>query len=206
MIHKKWFTLLEMSLVIVVLSIIIFMMKPFFESNKKDYLYIESCANKVYGDMNNFMYAAATSKGLGTGINKIFPDQYIIKVINTNLISLEYQKSDGTTWSQIQDYLTWLKDYYCYSNTYTSKFSWDFFTLTINKWSSATNGNTQSYTITWTQNNPAFTWAISLYLCYANTVCREVAKFEIDTRIQTIKKKKCLTLNEFYWACQSRDQ
>ena len=86
-----------MSLVIVVLSIIIFMMKPFFESNKKDYLYIESCANKVYGDMNNFMYAAATSKGLGTGINKIFPDQYIIKVINTNLISLEYQKSDGTT-------------------------------------------------------------------------------------------------------------
>ena len=179
-------------------------MKPFFESNKKDYLYIESCANKLYGDMNNFMYAAATSKWLGTWTSKIFPDQYIIRVVNSWQISLDYRKPDGTTGTQLTDYITWLKDYYCRSNTYNSKLSWDFFTLTIDKSTAAVNGSTQAYALSSWSN--LFTGAISLYLCYWPIACREVANFEIDTRIQTIKRRKCLTINEAYGPCQSRDQ
>ena len=200
--NKKWFTLLEMTLVVVILSIIIFVMRPFFESNKKDYLYIESCANKLYGDMNNFMYAAATSKWLWTWANKIFPNKYIISVVNSGQIELDYTQTDGTTGVQLTDYITWLKDYYCRSNT--SKLSWDFFTLTIDKSASAINGSTQAYALSGGSN--LFTWAVSLYLCYSPIVCREVANFEIDTRIQTIKRRKCLTINETYWPCQSRDQ
>ena len=55
---------MEIIVVMAVMGVFIFMMKPFFQSNKKDYLYIESCVNKIYGDMNNFMYASATSKGI----------------------------------------------------------------------------------------------------------------------------------------------
>jgi len=187
-----------------VIWVFIFIMKPFFENNNKDYLYIESCINKVYGDMNNFMYASSTSKGLMSGTISIFPEQYIIKFKNSNQFWLEYKKSDGTTGSYLVDSLTWLKEYYCRSNTYTSKFSWELFSLTIDKSSSATNGNSQWYVLSGT--SAPFTGGVSMYLCYGTTGCREVAKFEVDTRIQMIKKRKCLTINNAVGQCNNRDQ
>ena len=134
----------------------------------------------------------------------MFPDQYIIKVKNSNQIGLEYKKSTGETGSYLIDSLTGLKEYYCRSNTYTSKFSWDFFSLTIDKSNSATNGNTQWYVLSW--SSTPFTGGVSMYLCYGTTKCREVAKFEVDTRIQMIKKRKCLTFNEATGPCTNRDQ
>lgn len=203
MTKKKWFTLIEMVIVVTVISILIFIMKPFFQNNKKDYLYIESCINKVYGDMNNFMYASATSKWLYSWTTRLFPSQYIIKVKNSNTIALEYKQTTWQTGTYLTDMLTWMRQYYCWSNTYTSKFSGDFFTLTIDKSKSSTNGNTQWYSLTWTK--AAFTGSIWMYLCYG-TKCNEVAQIEIDTRIQMLKKRKCLYVNEALWVCQTRDQ
>ena len=192
-------------LTMTIMSILIFVMKPFFQSTKKDYIYIESCVNKIYWDMNNFMYASATSKWIVSGsTDRIFPDKYIIQVKNTWEIVLEYAKSDGTTGNYRKNSLKELAYYYCVTKEYTSKFSWDLFTLTINKASTSTNGAIQWYELLWSQSK--FTGSTSLYLCYTGDLCREVANFEIDTRIQAIKKKKCLILNENYWPCLQRDQ
>ncbi len=187
-----------------IMSMFVFIMKPFFQSNQKDYLYIESCVNKIYGDMNNFMYASATSKWLSLSGNKIFPDQYIINIQDSNQVSLEYKEKNGNTGSYIINSLTGLKEYYCRSNSYTSKFSGDLFKLTIDKSASATNGTTQWYLLT--GNQTPFIWAVSMYICYNITNCKEVGKIEIDTRIQMLKKKKCLKRNDTLWTCTNRDQ
>ena len=116
MINKKWYTLMEIILVISVISVFVFIMKPFFQSNQKDFFYIESCSNKIYGDMNNFMYDWATSKGIYKGNTKIFPNQYIINIKDSNTIALEYQESNGQTGTYLTNYLTCLKDFYCRNN------------------------------------------------------------------------------------------
>lgn len=202
---KRWFTLAEIMLTISIMSVLIFVMRPFFQSKKKDYIYIESCINKIYGDMNNFMYNSATSKWIASWSNdRIFPDKYTIQVKNSWEIILWYTKDDGNTGTYRRDYLKGLAYYYCVSKEYTSKFSWDFFTLSINKISWGSDANSQWYELTGSSSQ--FTGATSLYLCYTGDLCREVANFEVDTRIQTIKKKKCLILNENYWPCIERDQ
>lgn len=204
---KKWFTLVEIVLTISIMSILIFAMKPFFQSDKKDYIYIESCINKVYGDMNNFMYTAATSKWIASGnvaTDRIFPEKYTIQIKNSWEIELGYTQNNWVTGNYRTNYLKDLAYYYCVTRQYTSKLSWDFFTLTINKASSNNNWDSQGYELSGSKSQ--FTGSTSLYLCYTGDLCREVANFEIDTRIQAIKKRKCLIFNEGYWPCLQRDQ
>ncbi|HCB51970.1 TPA: hypothetical protein DEP21_05425 [Patescibacteria group bacterium] len=60
--NKKGFTILEIIMVIGIISILFLTLKNTFQYKQKDYLYAETCINKIYGDMNNFSYAAMTSK------------------------------------------------------------------------------------------------------------------------------------------------
>lgn len=205
--HVKWFTILEIIIVIGIISILLVAFRNSFQYAQKDSLYAESCVNKLYGDTNNFIYAAMTSKWIYTSGWIIFPEQYIIKfTTGTNsAISLEYKASNGSTGIYINNILngSWLKNSYCSTAGYTGILSWNRMTVTINK-GITQDQNIPTFSISW--GNNLFTGGTSFFLCYSGNACKELAMFEIDTRIQSIKRKKCLTLLQWLWSCAKRDQ
>lgn len=193
-------------MVIGIISILFLTLKNTFQYKQKDYLYAETCINKIYGDMNNFSYAAMTSKWLYSwGADQIiYPDQYIIKLNSSdNLLDLKYKKDNSTIY--YKRYILWseeMANYYC-TKWYTTKLSWDNITITINK--TQKDNSLWGYTLYGSQN--LFTGASYFFLCPQGWgICKELAMFEIDARIQAIKKKVCITIDDTTGLCTKRDQ
>lgn len=208
-IKKKWFTLLELIIVIGIILVLIVTFRNIFWNTNKDYLYAETCINKIHGDMNNFIYSAMTSRGLyistGSVTWTIYPLQYTISFVPTNEIHLRYKDQNNNTWTYIRHFLSSneLSQSYCSMNTYTTKLSGDSFTITINK------ASLQDQTLpTFTINNgqEIFTKTTEMYLCYTGNNCKEIANFITDIRTQSIQKKKCILINKEGTPCLQRDQ
>ncbi len=208
--QKKWFTLLELIMVIGIILVLIVTFRNIFQNTNKDYLYAETCVNKVYWDINNFLYSAMTSRGLyittGSTTGTIFPQQYMIAITpNKNEIELSYKTEQNITGTYIKYVLSGesLGQYYCKMNNYTTKMSWDNFNIIINK------ASLQDQTLpTFTINNgwEIFTQNTQIYICYPWNTCKEIANFITDIRTQTIQKKKCILINKDWSNCLQRDQ
>lgn len=202
---KKWFTLLELIIVIGIILVLIVSFRNVFENTNKDYLYAETCVNKIHWDMNNFIYSAMTSRGLYIWTGVIFPQQYTISISPEYKITFSYKNQDNTTWTYIENDLSseLLSQNYCKTNNYITKLSWNVFDIVINK------ASLEDQTLpTFTINNwwEIFTENTQMYLCYTWNYCKEIANFITDIRTQTIKKKKCILINKVGENCLQRDQ
>ena len=185
--------------------------KNVFQVNNRDSLYGEACINNLYGDISNYLYSAITSKALLSEKIQIFPNTYYIEFNSTeNTIRFSYD-----TWWWIS---TWkdfslasftgnvTKNYNCKTNAYNIWLSWTNLQIKINKWLTE-DANLQSMSLSGEGiGSNTFTGAIKFLLYYPNsTWYKELWRFEIDIRTQSIKSKMCLSINNT-WDCNNRNQ
>ena len=201
---KKWFTTIELLIVIILISVLLVTFSGIFQLKNKDNLYWQVCVNNLYGNISDFFFAGLTSKSIFSGSEKIFPSIYYVDFnIPDNEIILKYQNS-GTIQNSRVYQLSWniSASYYCMTNSYQIILSWSSTTIKINKWLSQ-DENLQTLTLSWSASD--FTWEVNFMQCgNDNTPCKELWKIEMDTRTQNIKKKICLNINGS-WSCQEWD-
>lgn len=201
---KKWFTMIELIIVIGIISVLMLTLRNIFTNTNQDFLYAETCINKVYGDINNFIYSAMTSKGLYSNSATIFPEQYTI-LINSWWINLWYKTSTGIIGIYLTDTLnsSWLRNYYCSSQRYTTLLTGNTTDITISKWL-IQDQNMPNFTLS--GGDSLFTSSITMLLCYTGNTCKEITKFETDVKTQTIRNKKCILLSQTGSVCITWDQ
>jgi hypothetical protein len=208
---KRWFTLIELLIVIILLWVLMVSFSRIFQIKNKDVLYWEACTNNIYWDISNFLYSAISSKALFSWSNKTFPEYYNIE-FNLTQNSINFSYSTGSTWAnpQIQNrlQLTWNmpQNYNCHSNLYNIILSGQqSLLIQIKKWLSE-DKTMRSFIINPSSSNYIFTWMIKVLLVYKwSNLYKEVWIFDIDTRNQSIKAKTCITINN-QWTCWQRSQ
>lgn len=201
--HKKWFTMLELIIVIWIILVLILTFRNVFQNNNKDFLYAETCINKIYGDINNFIFSAITSKWLYIDENLIYPKQYDIIINPDYNINFWYIDQNNQSWIYLTNDLSSpkLEENYCKTPNYEIKFSGDNFEININK-EVLHNSSLSTFQI----SDGNFTKNIDLFLCYADNNCKEIAEFTIDARTQSIQKRFCIQINKEESECLQRDK
>ena len=201
---KKGFTILEIVIVIGIISVLMVAFKNLFTYQKKELLYGESCINRMFGEINNFLYSAITSKWLYISGVTIYPQQYIINFDTTkNAIILQYNTNTPTTYKYIT--MTWAmaQNYYCTNTAYQMFLTGEATTVTINKWLTPNNNMQNFFINTW----GIFSWLVKMIFCYTNSsTCKELWSYAIDIRTQSIKNKLCTSLDDTNGSCLKRNQ
>lgn len=195
--NKKWFSFLEMLIVIMIVSILFISFRSAFQVKNKDVLYGQACIETIYGQVNNFLYAWLSSKSVFNGTTEIFPNQYIINFDPSNKkIELKYTTGETSTdilYSTIE--MTGnMNNNYCITNSYIIVLSWDNYQLHINK-GLQENSALQSFYLS--GNSLVNTGESIFWQCTIQwTWCKEMARFESDIRTLQLKKYICLRFEE----------
>jgi hypothetical protein len=191
---KKWFSFLEMLIVIMIVSVLFVAFRSSFEIKNKDILYGQACIETVYGQVNNFLHAGLSSKSLFTWATPIFPDQYIISFNPwSGLITLAYKKQGTTSTYSSIEFTGNNNIMYCSSNAYTIRLTWETYQLLINKWLQE-NESLQFFYLSGT-STVSTGWSIFLQCSNQGTWCKTMARFEADTRTIGLKKQMCLSFS-----------
>lgn len=64
--HPKGFSFLELLMVMMVVSILFVAFRSSFQVKNKDVFYGQACVESIYGEINNFLYAAISSKSINS--------------------------------------------------------------------------------------------------------------------------------------------
>lgn len=206
----KWFTLIEVIMVLAIVSILMLTLKSFFQIKNKEQYYGQVCTTTLYGQVSNFVYQWITSKLIKTGSTTIVPVTYYITFDSVvNSIVLSYLSESGTTWIVKSFYFSGndLKSYYCQSSSYTIFLTWiNKLSIEIDKWLQEKNTNLDVFRIKDQSQNQYITWKVSFILCdKQNILCKPLSEFIIDKRIHNIINKSCLTWSST-GSCDERDQ
>lgn len=200
MYKKSWFTFLEILIVMIIISVLFVAFRSSFQVKNKDIFYGQACIETIYGEVNNFLYAAISSKSLNSWWTQIFPETYII-TFSGQVIDLWYQESEGpyTIYSSIP--ISENTNNYCSSNKYTIVMTWDSYEVYISKWLQ----NNQNTNFFLSGTTGVSTWGNTFLQC-DNTLtwCKTMAYFQSDTRALSIQKKMCLAFED-NWDCSERD-
>lgn len=207
---KKWYTLLELLMVTILVSLLWVVFSNTFKPKNKDILYWEACVNSIYADISNFINTALTSKSILSGTSRLMPETYYIDInTNNNSISFIYKRQwNNYIYKKLN--LTWdiASSYYCYTHSYAVVLSGNDSLIEIRKWINWNNLSLKWFSInSWS----SFYEKLNLNLCpYENNIiqynaCKEIWIYEIDTRTDNIKRKNCLNVN-FSWHCEERNQ
>ena len=191
--HKKsWFSFLEILIVMMIVGILFVTFRSSFQVKNKDVLYGQACIETLYGQVNNFLHAGLSSKSLFTWTTAIFPDQYIISFKPTSgEIALSYKENGVTTIYSTISLIGNSNIMYCSSNSYTIQLTGETYELHINKWLKE-NAALKFFYLSWTTSISTW-WSTFLQCPIQWTWCKEMAKFESDTRTISLKKQICLT-------------
>lgn len=208
---KKGYTLVELIIVMAIIWVLLLAFKNIFQVKNKDALYGESCVNNLYGDVNNYLYSAITSKAISSGSEKIYPSTYYIEFDTTdtgNAINLAYATGAGMVSSRYLSLTgTVPSNYNCNTNAYYIALSGpSLLQVTINK-GLTEDVNLRSMSLSGAGIGAnTFTSDVKFLLKYpGSTWYRELGRFEIDIRTQSIKSKMCLSINNT-WDCNNRNQ
>ena len=198
---KKWFSFLEMLIVIMIVSILFVAFRSSFQIKNKDVMYGQACIETIYGQINNFLHAGLSSKSLFTWTT-IFPDQYIISFNpNQQLIVLKYETHGNTYVYNNIAFTGNVTTMYCSSNAYTIQFTWETYELHINK-GLQENAALQFFYLSGTHSISTW-WNVFLQCDNQWTWCKIMARFESDTRTISIRKQMCLNFSGIN--CLERD-
>jgi len=207
--QQKWFTLLEIIIVLLLIGILMVAFKQIFQPKDQNTLYGQSCVNILYGEINNFVNAGMTSKNIYTGEKSITVQKYIIEVEeNIDTIKLSYQIWLNTTWNRKIYNLSGgvPNNFYCQSTQYNIKLSW-----TTNREIIINRGfawqNETPFKIN-KNNNNQLTGTSKFIMCDKdNNLCKEIARIDYDSRTKYISKKLCIS---YTWVnqtiCNERDK
>ncbi len=203
---KKAFTLIELIVVVTMIWILIMATTVYlwWADEKRKIIEAQWCASTIHWELNNFVFYALTSKNLKIDWDEVSGDEYIIDLWNSSSTCTE--KCDKI-------FLILLKKTYkelsakktCHKNL-DLRFSWnnnitDYISMT--KWFknikvSSNSKNTQPFFLKFDNNNVVLTWNITILLCQDKDCnnSKEIGKYEIDWRSQTISLINCKYYNE----------
>ncbi len=193
---KKWFTMIEILVVIVILWVLMGTLKNVFKPSNKDTLYGQICINRIYWDINNYLNAWVTSKWIYVDNQALYPKDYTIRFLpEMNSISLEYTLDNNSTGIRKTLELTWNSlpgNYSCKDNSYLLKIQGQTTQVTLKRWlQSETNLPTFQIIREW---NLLFTGTVAIHLCLPDqTICRQFSEYAIDARTKHIKNRICLS-------------
>ena len=213
----KSFTLLELIIVIAVVWILMMATTVYlwWTDEKRRVIEAQWCAYSLWGEITNFVFYALTSKNLTLeDDSRVSPDYYYISLTwwtatGYNKILLSYSTwNSSTSNTKIYKTLSSLKDCPWNKNNLIYQRTWWNGRVIMNKWFSVSAddpSNNQVFTIEWI----GLTWDIIISLCM-NDNCtnpKQISKFTIDWRPQTIFTKNC----KFYEVndgtkCKEREQ
>jgi len=187
---KKWFSFLELLMVMMVVSILFVAFRSSFQVKNKDVFYGQACVESIYGEINNFLYAAISSKSINSWWTQIFPDVYNINFdVSNQSISLKY-KTTGNPYYTYSDITISGQNniQYCNNNNSTLLLSWDSYEITINKWLQE-NTTTKAFYLSGVSitGQNIFRWCDG-----QGNECKNISYFLTDTRTITIQKHMCL--------------
>lgn len=189
------------------------------------------CANTIWWEINNFIFYTLTSKHLKIDDNSISPTFYIVQLTwwtndewkncsITNswvycreiLLSYNTWTEDETIWS----YKTLSVANTCQQTRQPLVFYWSWANDTnikyvkMNKWLTPRNlhdNNVFYIQLSWNSNNKILLWDIITALCL-NDDCtnpKEIWKFGIDSRSQTISRRNCKFYDDNPSKCKERE-
>jgi len=109
LIMKKWFTIFEMLLVVVIMWILMAAFKDFFLSKDKNKIYFDTCVARTYWQLNTFLWDAMTQKTVYSGDTYISPELYQIKFDETNQkLNFIYDFTWGVSWTAKTTLFSWV--------------------------------------------------------------------------------------------------
>lgn len=202
---KKGFTIIELLIVVIIIWLLIWALKPMFTYKNVDRLKYDTCYLHINWKLDNFFQSAILQKSVYTWDKWRKVNTYWIKFDVTNQkIDLIY------SWTQIWWNIiksidlnwTWFdKENDCFTPSYHTKLSWENIKVIIKPWLQVDNkADWDAWIVlyTWSSfsnkaNNWA-TWAVSFYYCewsWTQLKCYERNKIVIDTKVNLIKKYFC---------------
>lgn len=205
---KKAFTLIELIIVIAMLWIL-FMATTIYlgdSDEKRKIIEAQWCLNTLEWEISNFLFYALTSKDLKISDSQSeSPDYYIIQFTGWNNTFCTSEDACDTidftyaTWdsNNIKTYKEINSSDTCrHQSKQPIKFYWNWSNITyiiMNKWFSATKEKEKVfYLLSWNAEQ-LLSWEIVTALCL-NKECsnpKEIWKFVIDARSQTIYTRNC---------------
>lgn len=199
------FTILELTIIMLLLSILIYSFRNQLKLKSESIVYWQICVEKLYGEINNFVWWAARSKGILSWSETIFPDIYMVQILpSTNQIHLQYNNSGVINTYQTYE-LTGIipAQRYCKSPKYDIILSWADSFLFINRWLEK-DSNLQSFWLSGLQTFRAET-NIFLYEKWQSTG-KLIGQLNINKQTQSIQKRNCLYINTTGGNCEEWDK
>lgn len=200
---KRWFTLVEMLIVIMIMGILFVAFKSSFQIKNKDTLYGQVCMERIYENIHEFLTAWLQSKAINRNEKRIFPDRYILQFdVAEQVINLA-----TVEWSDIVPYqaisLRNTNDEYCENQRYYIQMTGDSYRVHINKGLQENNNNQIFYI---SDIDSLYQGENTFVQCdKGGWICTEIARIQTDTRIMGIDKYVCLS-NSTAGQCEERDQ
>lgn len=223
-VNKKSFTLVELIIVTVIMWILAMATTVYlwWTDEKRKIIEGQWCATSIWGEINNYIFYALTSKKLKiSDDDTVSPNFYIIQFTwwNCSLtnwcdtINLLYSTTDNTT--ETETYKSFTIQSKCSNNKPNIKLYWTWINdvkyVVMNKWflpRSTSNFEVFYLEKTWGSYNKAMTWDMIIWLCF-NKDCstpKEIWKFAVDARSQTISIVNCKYYeNDDPTKCKTRD-
>jgi hypothetical protein len=190
--RSKWFSLIEILIVLSIILVFLIVFQGFFKTKDMHIYSWQRCVNDLYSFINTFVNQWLTSKWFNSWSVMVYPTKYSIQLNYTENKITEY-----ISWSIERGvvYLSWTspsQKNICYINgAYNMLISWNLGEVRVTKWS---NSNQFEIILTnWEISTTAYT---DLFLC-KSTECMHIWQYLADIRNQTITKRVCLS---FSWS------
>lgn len=208
--------MIELVIVVTIIWILILATTIYIGGSDEKRKVIEAqwCANTIWWEINNFIFYAITSKHLRIDDdNTIAPSYYIIQLTwceyNTwcDKINLSYN-----TWSSINTYKTLSISNTCQQTRQSLRFYWSWDNsstkyVKMNKWLSPKDITEKNVFRITDNGSIQLIWDIITAVCLNNdcTNFKEIWKFRVDSRSQTISRKNCKFYDEDPSKCKERE-
>lgn len=183
----KWFSMVEMLIVISIILTFMLIFQNFFKPKDMQIYQWQKCVNDIYNFVNTFVNAWLTNKWFNSWTDMIYPSSYKTeirpsenKLINSINTWIGYITREIAT-------LSWTNgENLCYINSvYNIILTGENIDIEIIKWSSNNQFNISDST-----------WYTDLLLCKWNNLwCIHIWQYIIDKRSQTIIKRVCLSFS-----------
>lgn len=198
---KKAFTLMELLIVVIIISLLIWAIGKMFSYKQVNTLKYDTCVLHVKWKLDNFFQNAILQKAVYTGWEWKKVNAYVVKFDKDNQeINFIY------SWTNVKEIIklswTWFdKINDCFAPWYYTKLSWENLKVIIKPWlqvDNSSDGDAWIILYTWSSfSNKASNWAtwwVSFYYCegsWSSLKCFEEDKIIIDTKVNTIKSYFC---------------
>ncbi len=225
-IKKNAFTLVELIIVIGVIWILMMATTVYLSwtDEKRKVIEAQWCASAIWWELNNFVFYALTSKTLKDNNIPVSPTHYIVQLTwcetttswtYCNKIDLSYDTWDVGP-AQTNLYKTVSTSSACRQTKQPLLFYWaessnsTWRKIKMNKWFSPISMNNRNvfYIDKGWPTQIALSWDIITATCFDDDCDgkKEIWKFWVDARSQTISRRNCKFYDEDLTTCKEREE